>query len=113
MQLDPKGLEAAKDVMRSGSGILIMGQAFDATMEAAIRAYLAAAPSPSPAPVVVEALRGAHDAFDTIAECAENCIHSPGQMTNYSTAKYGMALVSTALASLSQPAKGEREGGGV
>ncbi|MGB3833752.1 MAG: hypothetical protein WA975_18025 [Mesorhizobium sp.] len=64
------------------------------------------APLPSPAPGVVEALRGAHDAFDTIAECAENCIHSPGQMTNYSTAKYGMALVSTALASLSQPAKG-------
>lgn len=53
MQLDPKGLEAAKGVMRSGSGILIMGEAFDATMEAAINAYLEVAPSPSPAPGVV------------------------------------------------------------
>lgn len=29
MMLDPKGLEAACDVLRSGSGVLVMGAAFE------------------------------------------------------------------------------------
>jgi len=61
---------------------------------------LYAAPVP---PVVGEdavgALRRVRETFETIAECAANCIHSSGQATNRSLAHYGIAVIDAALAS--------------
>lgn len=85
-ELDPKALEAAKEWRGHG------------TTEQIIRAYLEAAPSPSPAPGVVEALReAANIAFDEMFA-----------VTGAPVARAVQQKI-LALASLSQPAK-EREG---
>jgi hypothetical protein len=78
---------------------------WDGLAEAAVRAYLSAAPSPSPAPGVVEQLKRLVKAWD---DPDRRCVMLPYLGTN--TCGDVADLVSFALASLSQPAKGEREG---
>jgi hypothetical protein len=82
---------------------------WDGLAEAAVRAYLSAAPSPSPAPGVVEALRKARQLVDIATDWNLDEVEIVGEMVR--TYSLG-AEFDTALASLSQPAKGERDGGG-
>lgn len=90
MQLDPKGLEAAMTAY--GLDVVVDG------LEAAIRAYLEAAPSPIPAPGVVmdDALQVALDLLQ------EKIYGNPARSPGHNAQHY----IKHALASLSQPAKG-------
>jgi len=125
MKIDPKGLEqaiAAAFCTRENGNI-----DFDAAIATAINAYLEAAPSPSPAPGVVEALRSEADRaycryLDKMSR--KLCL---GEEAKLRDGKFGAAELDAhrearelfgfhrgihfALASLSRPAK-EREGGG-
>lgn len=89
MQLDPKGLEAAKEWRGHG------------TTEQIIRAYLEAAPSPSSAPGVVEL---------PVDEAAAICKRLEYD-ASWDKCGHGYYRLKRALAALSQPAKGEGEGG--
>jgi hypothetical protein len=82
-----------KDVRRQ----LIRGQS---AIDSAIRAYLEAAPSPSPAPGVVEAL-----------DIAKRIRENAGGTTAHIIAANDAHNFLERFASLYQPAKGEREGG--
>lgn len=104
--LDPKGLEAAKEWRGHG------------TTEQIIRAYLDAAPSPSPAPGVVTILNAAYAAgFEASGEGwnAEYPFADDNEdfEDDLEWASLRDKRIAPLLASLSQPAKGEREGGGL
>jgi hypothetical protein len=119
MQLDPKGLEAALNEMAVGDE-----ETFARSVKPAIRAYLEAAPSPSPAPGVVTALRLAVDMVErdvirvrpsdrdellsalSVWNAALAPLSQPAEKEERPVS-YHDWLLST---SLSQPAK-EREGG--
>lgn len=109
MQLDPKGMEAARrkgrELAGKQPGALV--ETFAEIAAAGAVAYLEATPSPSPAPVVVEAL---HDLYETSRKIGHKAFRTTDEFDAHVDA---CAAAYTALASLSQPAKGEREGGGV
>lgn len=116
MQLDPKGLEAARtavaDLCNTATEAVPM-----AHVEAAIRTYLEAAPSPSPAPGVVTILNAAYAAgFEASGEGwnAEYPFADDNEdfEDDLEWASLRDKRIAPLLASLSQPAKGEREGGG-
>lgn len=77
----------------------------------AVEAWNRRAPSPSPAPGVVEALREAKKRFIQIENCiARNLFHQQEKIKDaQSIATDGWSALDAALASLAQPAKG---GGG-
>ena len=102
MKIDPKGLEqaiAAAFCTRENGNI-----DFDAAIATAINAYLEAAPSPSPAPGVVEALREAAERFEEIRLLLVHHLHEP-ERSAFWKAVDGRTKCQAALASLSQPAK--------
>jgi len=92
---------------------------WDGLAEAAIRAYLSAAPSPSPAPGVVEGknrAQGMVRSMDQWRNMVPRVVSEGSQaQVEYALidAKHDIEMLWRALASLSQPAKGEREGGGL
>ena len=95
MQLDPKALNAAANMFTEEQ---YSEQHLDAA-EKIIRVYLSAAPSPSPAPGVVEAL-----------EFYADISKYPAPFTGGMGALWSDCgqIARAALASLSQPAKGEQ-----
>lgn len=107
MQLDPKGLEAARTATEAVSMV---------HAEATVRAYLEAAPSPSSAPGVVTILNAAYAAgFEASGEGWNAEYPFADGNGDFEDDPDWASLrdkrIAPLLASLPQPAKGEREGG--
>lgn len=105
---DDGGVSAVIVAALSSSSFVLVQVAAAGDYEQRVRSCFTAAPSPSPAPGVVEALRKARQLVDIATDWNLDEVEIDGEMVR--TYSLG-AEFDAALASLSQPAKGEREGG--